>query len=283
MERAPLLVSAPDSLQLICSDVWGGIDRARLDVKAPGLNGLIYAHPSGSHRGGDVYYLTACSAGLMARMCLADVAGHGEQVSDFSTWLHNVLRRHMNLPKPDKILQRVNRLVNAKGVEVMSTAAVFTYYATNGTLNFGYAGHPHALVYRADRAVWEALKAPASESDSPRNVTFGVIEDVHYDLGSVKLSEGDRFIVYSDGVTESMSPDHRVFGDEALLKVLSLNARASNRELGDRIVEALCAHTESAEPSHDDVTFMLFEVAHLMRGSKTYHFMKNRVRKALRH
>ena len=63
-------------------EVRGGNQRATYSAELPGLSGWVSCHPlRPSPRGGDLYYMSACSQGIMARVVLADVAGHGEVVS----------------------------------------------------------------------------------------------------------------------------------------------------------------------------------------------------------
>src|SRR5690606_34806228 len=80
-----------DLQELACAEVWGGNGAIRRRVVLPGLEGHVLSQPCGGGQGGDVYYVTACSMGLMTRVCLADVAGHGEAVSAMSRWLHTTL------------------------------------------------------------------------------------------------------------------------------------------------------------------------------------------------
>ena len=73
--------------ELVCWKVWGGNGQVDAPISIPGLRGQLYSRPCGSDRGGDVYYLSACGSGALARLCIADVTGHGSSVATFSAWL----------------------------------------------------------------------------------------------------------------------------------------------------------------------------------------------------
>jgi len=85
--------------RLACQELRGGNHLAAHAAELPGLAGWISCHPlDPSPRGGDLYYLSACSQGVIARVVLADVAGHGDLVSDAAVRLHDALRLHVETP-----------------------------------------------------------------------------------------------------------------------------------------------------------------------------------------
>ena len=113
-------------VEFTCSEVWGGNRSVEARVKLPGLTGWIYSKPCQGPRGGDVHYLSTCAAGLISRVTLADVVGHGEQVARMSGWIHGLIRKYMNDPSPQRILDALNRTATAAGFEAMTTAAFIT-------------------------------------------------------------------------------------------------------------------------------------------------------------
>src|SRR5260370_39051677 len=81
--------------RLACLEGRGGNHLAEYSTELPGLAGWVSCHPlRPSPLGGDLYYLSACSKGVIARVVLADVAGHGEVVSSSAVRLHDALRQH---------------------------------------------------------------------------------------------------------------------------------------------------------------------------------------------
>src|SRR5260370_29239343 len=74
-----LIDEADEVRKIACQEVRGGNLRAAYEAELPGLTGWISCQPvAPSPGGGDVYYMSACGKGAMARVVLADVAGHGE-------------------------------------------------------------------------------------------------------------------------------------------------------------------------------------------------------------
>src|ERR1043165_8396643 len=66
---------------LKCLEVWGGNGAVEETLELPGLSVWLHSMPlHNASGGGDVYYLSSCSHGVIARVALADVSGHGECV-----------------------------------------------------------------------------------------------------------------------------------------------------------------------------------------------------------
>jgi Stage II sporulation protein E (SpoIIE) len=111
-----------------CGEVRGGNGAVHAQVTLPGLRGVLYSRPCAGATGGDIHYLSVCGSGLMARVCLADVAGHGSAVAAIGTEMHAHLRRSVDVIDERKVLGRLNRRLNERGVGVMTTAVLATYY-----------------------------------------------------------------------------------------------------------------------------------------------------------
>lgn len=68
--------------RLACLELRGGNQLATYAERLPGLSAWVSCNPlRPSARGGDLYYLSACSHASIARVVIADVSGHGEGVS----------------------------------------------------------------------------------------------------------------------------------------------------------------------------------------------------------
>jgi len=272
--------------ELICSEVWGGNHSMASDIRLPGLTGTIFSSPCSGEAGGDVYYLSACSAGLVARLALADVVGHGEAVSQMSEWMYDSLRRNMNRPDPSRIFEDVNRRALAKGIGAMTTAVCLTYYSLRSTLYFCYAGHHSALIYRKSEKRWRRLDISESGRRLPRNLPLAVDGSVRFDVNTAKIEAGDRILIYSDGLTEAPNRNGGQFGEPRLCRILESHADESCHSLGEMLLTNLRRFTgrcgwPEAHFDHDDVTFVLLEATPPPRGFKMWQMMRNHARKWL--
>ncbi len=271
-----------DERELICSEIWGGNKFVSTTIRLPGLVGTIYSKPCKGENGGDVHYLTACSAGSVARICLADVMGHGEDVAQMSNWLLATLRKHMNHKDPEQSFEELNQLAADQGVQYITTAICVSYQSVKGRLLYCLAGHHPALIHKAGTGKVEELKLDDTKrvhhvSDLP----FGVEAESQYTLGEACVEPGDRLLLYSDGIIETPGANRDYYGLQRLTDLMTQNADLDHHALGEKILEDLAAFNPHNNLEHDDVTFMLLDATERPQGPMLYRMLKSRLRKML--
>ena len=70
------------------------------------------------------------------------------------------------------------------------------------------------------------------------------------------LQPGDVLVIYSDGVTEAVSPTGEEFGPTRLYEVVSRNIDASAAGIRDRIESALTKFSQGTQAA-DDITLVI--------------------------
>jgi hypothetical protein len=86
--------------------------------------GWVHSRPlEPAPKGGDLYYLAVCSKGLLSRVALADVAGHGQAVSATAATLRDLVRKHMNALDQGVLMQEMNEARTASIGEEFAHAA----------------------------------------------------------------------------------------------------------------------------------------------------------------
>lgn len=138
---------------LHCMEIWGGIEPVERSVSTPGLDLWVFSEPyRGEDRGGDVYYVTLCGGGLITRLVVADVSGHGRDVAEFSSRLRAMLRKNINQKSQKRLVESLNReFAEMAQLRRFATTVVLTFLASTGRLSISNAGHPRPLLFR-DRA-----------------------------------------------------------------------------------------------------------------------------------
>ena len=81
--------------RLECKGIWGGIRNRDIEISAGKVIGSIYSTSCEGGRGGDIYYFGVCRGGIITRLAIADVTGHGEAVSEVSQYVYESLKAHM--------------------------------------------------------------------------------------------------------------------------------------------------------------------------------------------
>lgn len=281
--RAGVTADAPDTgppaAGFACGEVRGGNGLTHSLVHLPGLRGVIYSRPCTGASGGDIHYLSQCGSGLMSRVCLADVAGHGPIIAAVGREIHDHLRRSVDVVDERKVLTRFNRRLEQQHLSAMTTAVLATYYPPSGRLTVSYAGHPRGWLYRAATQTWQALTGPEQtplRTPAYVDVPLGTGLPATFNRHRFKVTPGDRLLLVTDGVLETTAPDDAPLDAHGVEAVLSERADRFE-DVATRLLAALHTHAGAEELSHDDVTFFLAEFTEGPPGPALWHVLKNRV------
>jgi sigma-B regulation protein RsbU (phosphoserine phosphatase) len=77
---------------------------------------------------------------------------------------------------------------------------------------------------------------------------------MEYGIEQVQIEPGEILIGYTDGVTEAMSPEEKLFGQKRFLSLLEKPASTAS-QLIEQIKIELFNHIDNA-PQFDDITMM---------------------------
>lgn len=238
----------------LCMEVRGGSRAIEESVSTPGLECWVYSRPfEGDEAGGDVHYLSVCGGGVVTRLIVADVSGHGSTVAAYSEALRGLMRKNINTKSQARLVGALNsQFLETAEFLRFATAVVATYLADKKTLTVCNAGHPRPLHYSAADRAWVALDAP---DERPGNLPLGLDERTPYRQFSLGLSPGDVVVFYTDALTEAVSPEGRMLMEEGLLDLARGLDMTDPRGAGRSLVSAVDAHRGGA-PSDDDVTVL---------------------------
>jgi len=267
---------------LICGEVRGGNEPVWTVVDLPGLTGVLYSHPCHGASGGDVHYCSMCNSGIIARVCLADVAGHGERVASVARVMHTELRASVNSWDEREVMQALDVRLEQSGLKAITTAALLSYRPWKQLLTVSYAGHPPGWIYRAADGGprrWERLLMTEAVAAGPADLPLGTGFGPSYSRTRVRAVPGDRLLFVTDGVLEAPAPDEGEFGEAGVERVLADCVAAGHgcEGLGSALVEALRAHTGVDPMTHDDVSFYVAEITPPPPGPQVWQIVKNRI------
>ena len=245
--------------RLACLELRGGNHLAAYSTELPGLAGWVSCHPlRPSRQGGDLYYLSACSKGVIARVVLADVAGHGEMVSSAAVRLHDALRQHVDDWDQSALIRQLNDDF-LKGAEraQFATALLASFCSDSGELLFTNAGHMPPLWYRTATQEWSLLHDSTPLSKEIVDLPLGLIPGTSYNQTAVQLEPGDLLLLYTDGISESYDESGAQLGVDRLLSIARSLPTESAVAAGKELLAAVARFRGAVPPADDETVVAL--------------------------
>jgi serine phosphatase RsbU (regulator of sigma subunit) len=156
---------------------------------------------------GDFFTVEETSGGVI--LALGDICGHGLAAGMWTAHLVELIgARTAASSEPETILTGVNRdLCRRSSSAPLVSLFLARLDPATGRLDYSSAGHPPAMLLRADGRL---------ESLSIGGPLVGVLPEASFVRGSVELRPGDLLLAYSDGVLESRNNADQEFDYERL-------------------------------------------------------------------
>ncbi len=217
---------------------------------SPPLETLEYAGSCIQTRavGGDYYDFLALGEGQVG-LVLADVVGKGISAALLMASLQAHLRGQSAVvpDDPPRLLQAVHRLLFISTAPHHFVTLFFGHYDdASRRLRYVNCGHNPPLLLRREGAV-QWLHSTAT--------VLGLLPDWESPMEEVRLAAGDTLVIYSDGVTEAMSDEGEMFGEERLVEAVRQHKHLPVPELLDALVNTV--EVFSGHEQEDDLTFVV--------------------------
>jgi sigma-B regulation protein RsbU (phosphoserine phosphatase) len=245
---------------LQCLEITGGNQRVSYPLELPGLTGWLHSEPTEqSLKGGDVHYVSLCSKGLLTRLALADVSGHGPSASDTAVVLRNLIHKHIDTWDQSELMRELNNSLNGTTTNSeYASALLFAYYQPTGELVFTNAGHPPALWCHAATKTWDWLEASTPLAHNIEGLPLGIIEGTDYTQTAVQVQQNDLLLLYTDGITEARNANGDMLEREGLLSIVQSIGAETAAQLADQLIARLNEFRQGAVPD-DDHTFCILQ------------------------
>jgi serine phosphatase RsbU (regulator of sigma subunit) len=119
-------------------------------------------------------------------------------------------------------------------------------------MSYARAGHPHLI-----RINGQTRKA---KSFITSGIALGILSEMdkfskNIEEVTIPLNEGDRFFIYTDGLTEAFNLEKSPYGIERLMKVLEGDNGTIPEMTLQTIIQDIKIFTQGA-PYHDDLTLI---------------------------
>lgn len=199
--------------------------------------------------GGDLYDLLWKGDDLY--FIVGDVSGKGIPASLMMAVTSKVFRNvayHVN--HPARIVTSLNHSLSENNSTcVFVTLFVGMLNLKTGMLTYCNAGHNPPVLMHGGKAKYMEVKT---------NVPAGPLREFPFEEQQIQLEDGDRILLYTDGVTEAKNVSDAFYSDERLELLAGESMNCNAREQVEYILKDIEQFAAGAEQS-DDITLLNIE------------------------
>ena len=226
------------------------IQESLMPERMPNVNGWnlwLYTR-SANEVCGDLIDFLRMDSGQFS-IAMADVAGKGLHAALITAKLQATIRalagEIRSLPE---LIGRINTIVHRDSPSHIFSSLFYAECSEkNGTVRFVNAGHFPALIIRGT-TIEESPKGDAA---------LGLAGSMTFSEREIILNSGDRFVLYSDGLTEAKNESGEFFGKERMMMILA-SATGTPEHIGLSIIREVERFSGSSSPS-DDLSIIILQ------------------------
>jgi phosphoserine phosphatase RsbU/P len=150
----------------------------------------------------------------------------------------------------EDLIERLNEVVYVSTEVNRYVTAFFGCLDTaTGEMEFVNAGHCYPIVVRAGGAIERLVDG---------GPVIGLLKDLDVTPGRTRFEPGDLLVMYTDGLSETRSPDGEEFDEERILELLRTSKGLPSREILARLLAGVRVFAAGAGLS-DDLTLMVVQ------------------------
>ena len=233
-------------------EVVSEVQRKLLPKKLPEIDGFkLAAHYETSRYAGGDYYDTIEIAENSWGFLIADAEGHSAPAAVLMAMTCALFRAYSASPNdPAAVLHYLNQHLCKVADPSFMTALYAVYDAGQQTMRVARAGQPLPMIYRSS-------EKKAFEIDNPGVYPLGIEPyEIEIPVTEIKLMPGDRFLIYTDGLSERFNAEGETYGEQRLLQPLATDKAATPQD----VVDAIMGDVEQFagdHPADDDQALLL--------------------------
>jgi len=198
-------------------EVVSEVQRKLLPKQLPAIDGFKLAahYETSRYAGGDYYDVIELPENRWGFL-IADAEGHSAPAAVLMAMTCALFRAYPDSPAdPAAVLKYLNQHLCKVADPSFMTALYAVYDTRQQTMQIARAGHPQPMIYR-----FSEKKAIELQCDGVYPLGIEPYE-IEIPVTETKLEPGDRFLVYTDGLTERFNLQGKAYGEQRLLIPLS--------------------------------------------------------------
>lgn len=212
--------------------------------------------------GGDLYDVIRVGSNAYGFL-IVDVSGHGVPAALITTMAKVSFNTHTGWDIPTantckRVNEEIFRFIG--DLEYYLTAYYCVLNLENGKLMFTNAGHHPAIVYRKETGKLEYLDT--------MGYFIGAFEEGTYETGEIEIHNGDRILLFTDGIIEARNNKREFYGYERLKDFIINNSHLGTKEFVDMLIEDVGGFCGD-QPQDDDRAILYIEMVTTMSPEKS--------------
>lgn len=182
---------------------------------------------------------------------VADVSGHGVPAALIASMIKVAMQSVVaSAHEPGEVMRGLNRILSSQLRGQLVSAAYLWLDTGERRAMYSAAGHPPLLRWRDGDL----------ERIESNGLLFGILREAQYPVHAMELDPGDRFLLYTDGITEPENPAGEAFGDRKLEQVVGSNHARGPAELSTRLLSEIRQWQAAPGQQQDDITLIVIDV-----------------------
>jgi len=200
--------------------------------------------------GGDYFDVLQLDATHFA-ICIADVAGKGIAAALLMSNLQATVRSLAAQDlQPAALTERVNRFIRSNTASDRFITFFYAIFdAQSRRIVYTNAGHNAPILLNRDGAISRL---------GCGGLAMGISGREDYEQATIDLAEGDRLILFTDGITEASDAAGEEFGEQRLLDVLQDSRALSAAKIQTSVLARVAQF--SGDKFQDDATLIVLAV-----------------------
>jgi len=200
---------------------------------------------------GDLYDILGLE-GKKTGVFIGDVSGKGIPASLIMAQTISLFRIFARrYTRPAEVLEALNKELYGKFEGRFVTCLYLIIDKKRRSATVASAGHGPLLLYGKE-------DSRLTEADLKADVPLGIMEDTAYSDVLLDFRQGDKIVVFTDGVPEARNRMRQEFGLDTIKRIIlkdaGLSAEALAQDIGLEV-----RRFSSGAPQHDDITLMVLE------------------------
>src|ERR1039458_3368401 len=184
---------------------------------------------------------------------VADVSGHGIPAALISSMIKVAMQSvAIHAHDPAQVLGGLNRILSSEAHGQLASAAYIWIDTEKRQALYSAAGHPPLLCWRNASGEMQRIES--------NGLLFGITSDSEYPVCGVPVESLDRFLLYTDGVTEPENAAGEAFGDRQLEQVVRNHRVQTASELSRQLLSELGTWRTPSVNQQDDITLIVVDV-----------------------